>query len=261
MAAPVTSGPGVPRGAATGPVLARRSYLVCSVQRAGSWLLCHALEDTGVLGRPAEYFHQGDEQFWRGRWGAASDDAFLRAVRHEPVTPNGVWGSKMMWNYLDDAVARLRAWPRLGAAADAGDPEVLAAAFPGLRYLWLRREDKLRQAISWWRAAATGQYELAPDEVCAEPPAFDREAIGRLLRYAQACEAGWRDWFAAHSIRPLEIVYEDLIEDVDRAARNVAGFLGVSWPAGLAPVRPRMRRQADQRTERLAALFNRHDEP
>ena len=257
----MTSGPGVPRGAATGPVLARRSYLVCSVQRAGSWLLCHALEDTGVLGRPAEYFHQGDEQFWRGRWGAASDDAFLRAVRHEPVTPNGVWGSKMMWNYLDDAVARLRAWPRLGAAADAGDPEVLAAAFPGLRYLWLRREDKLRQAISWWRAAATGQYELAPDEVCAEPPAFDREAIGRLLRYAQACEAGWRDWFAAHSIRPLEIVYEDLIEDVDRAARNVAGFLGVSWPAGLAPVRPRMRRQADQRTERLAALFNRHDEP
>jgi len=257
----VTSGPGVPRGAATGPVLARRSYLVCSVQRAGSWLLCHALEDTGVLGRPAEYFHRGDEQRWRGRWGAASDDAFLRAVRHEPVTPNGVWGSKMMWNYLDDAVARLRAWPRLGAAADAGDPEVLAAAFPGLRYLWLRREDKLRQAISWWRAAATGQYELAPDEVCAEPPAFDREAIGRLLRYAQACEAGWQDWFAAHSIRPLEIVYEDLIEDVDRAARNVAGFLGVTWPAGLAPVRPRMRRQADQRTERLAALFNRHDEP
>jgi len=75
-------------------VLARRSYLVCSVQRAGSWLLCHALEDTGVLGRPAEYFHRGDERFWRSRWGAASDDAFLRAVRHEPVTPNGVWGRR-----------------------------------------------------------------------------------------------------------------------------------------------------------------------
>ena len=260
----MTSGSGVPQGAELGPILARRSYLVCSVQRAGSWLLCHALEDSGVLGRPAEYFHRGDEPFWRGRWrisGAASEDAFLCAVQRQPVTPNGVWGAKMMWNYLDDAVARLRAWPRLGAAADAGDPEVLAAAFPGLRYLWLRREDKLRQAISWWRAAATGQYELAPDEMPAEPPAFDREAIGRLLRYAQACEAGWQDWFAAHSIRPLEIVYEDLIEDVDRAARNVAGFLGVSWPAGLAPVRPRMRRQADQRTERLAALFNRHDEP
>ena len=129
------------------------------------------------------------------------------------------------------------------------------------RYLWLRREDKLRQAISWWRAAATGQYGLAPGEMPAELPAFDGDAIGRLLRYAQACEAGWRDWFAAHSIRPLEIVYEDLIEDVDRAVRDGAGFLGVSWPAGLAPVRPRMRRQADHHTERLAALFNRHGGP
>jgi LPS sulfotransferase NodH len=123
--------------------------------------------------------------------------------------------------------------------------------------VWLRREDKLRQAISWWRAAATGQYGLAPGEVPAEPPEFDRDAIGRLLRYAQAGEAGWRDWFAAHSIRPLEIVYEDLIQDVDQAARNVAGFLGVSMRCGQGPVRPRMRRQADHHTERLAELFNR----
>jgi len=44
-----------------------RSWLVCSVQRAGSWLLCHALEYTGVLVRPAKYFLRGDEPFWRGR--------------------------------------------------------------------------------------------------------------------------------------------------------------------------------------------------
>ncbi len=41
----------------------RRSYLICSVQRSGSWLLCHALQDAGVLGEPAEYFHRGDERF------------------------------------------------------------------------------------------------------------------------------------------------------------------------------------------------------
>jgi len=41
--------------------------------------------------------------------GAASEDAFLRAMQQEPVTPNGVWGAKMMSSYLADAVARLRA--------------------------------------------------------------------------------------------------------------------------------------------------------
>jgi trehalose 2-sulfotransferase len=182
----------------------------------------------------------------------------LRAVQREPATANGVWGSKMMWSYLPDAVARLRAWPRLDAGA--ADPEVLAAAFPGLRYVWLRRRDKLRQAISWWRAAATGQYALAASQVAAEPPEFDHDAIGRLLWLAQASEAGWRDWFAAHSIKPLQIVYEDLIQDVDGAARNVAGFLDVPLPPGLEQIRPRLRRQADQHTEHMVRLFNRYGE-
>jgi len=109
-------------------VVPNRSYLVCSVQRAGSWLLCQALQNTGVLGVPAEYFHPGDEAFWRHPWRAASEDAFLRALRQEPVTPNGVWGSKVMWNYFAAGVARLRAWPRLGLSPGTADPDVLAAA-------------------------------------------------------------------------------------------------------------------------------------
>ena len=34
----------------------RRSYLVCATQRSGSTLLCELLKDTGVAGRPEEYF-------------------------------------------------------------------------------------------------------------------------------------------------------------------------------------------------------------
>jgi LPS sulfotransferase NodH len=31
-----------------------RCYLICTVQPTGSWLLSHALHDTGVAGIPAE---------------------------------------------------------------------------------------------------------------------------------------------------------------------------------------------------------------
>jgi LPS sulfotransferase NodH len=236
-------------------VVTAARYLICSVQRAGSWLLCHALEDTGVLGVPAEYFHRGDERFWRDRWGAATGEAFLQALRARPVTANGVWGSKMMWNYFADALDRLRGWPRLGVPLDAADPDVLAAAFPGLRYVWLRREDKLRQAISLWRAGATGQYALADGEQPAPPPPFDRDAIARLVRWAEEGEAGWRGWFAAHSIAPFEIVYEDMTPRLTEVAGDLAAFLGVALPPGFGPVRPRLRRQADHHTERLAERF------
>ena len=236
-------------------VVAASPYLICTVQRTGSWLLCHALQDTGVLGVPAEYFHRGDEQFWRGRWGATTEEEFLQALRERPVTANGVWGSKMMWNYFADALARLRAWPHLGVPSDTADPDVLAAAFPGVRYVWLRRDDKLRQAISHWRAAATGQYALTDGQQPAPPPPFDQDAIDRLVQWHEECEAGWRRWFAAHSIAPLEIVYEDMTRRLTTVVRDIAAFLGVALPPGLGPVHPRMRRQADHHTERLVERF------
>jgi hypothetical protein len=37
--------------------------------------------------------------------------------------------------------------------------------------------------------------------------------------------------------------------------RELAAFLGVALPPGLDLVRPRLRRQADQHTERLVELF------
>ena len=61
-----------------------------------------------------------------------------------------------------------------------------------------------------------------------------------------------------HSTKPIEVVYENLIEDVDQAARDVAGLLQIPLPPGLEPIRPRTPRQADHHTERLVALFNWH---
>jgi hypothetical protein len=40
----------------------------------------------------------------------------------------------------------------------------------------------------------------------------------------------------------------------------VAGFLQVPWPAGLEQIRPRLQRQADHHSERLAGLFSQHGE-
>jgi LPS sulfotransferase NodH len=90
------------------------------------------------------------------------------------------------------------------------------------------------------------------------PPAFDRAAIAGLVRYAEACEAGWREWFTAHSVEPYEITYEDLAKDLDAAVRDIAGFRDVSLPPGLGHLRPRLQRQADHHTEGFVRLFNRH---
>jgi LPS sulfotransferase NodH len=48
------------------------------------------------------------------------------------------------------------------AGTDAG-LEFMRTAFPDPQFVWLRRADKVRQGISWWRADVTGPWGPRPD--------------------------------------------------------------------------------------------------
>jgi LPS sulfotransferase NodH len=227
-----------------------RSYVICCVQRTGSWLLAHTLADTGYAGRPSDYFDGAERENHTREWGLPAGDlaAYIRAMRDKATTPNGVLGSKLMWNDFD----WLRSSARPPAGADAG-LEFMRATFPDAQFVWLRREDKVRQGISWWRAAATGQWALGPDREPARP-APDVEQIVQLVRFAERCEDGWRQWFASTGIQPCQVVYEDLSRDRLAAANTVLGFLRLQQldADSLPPVR--YHRQADSLTERYADL-------
>jgi hypothetical protein len=83
------------------------------------------------------------------------------------TTPNGVLGSKMMWNDCD----WLRSERHAPAGTDAG-LSFMRTAFPDPQFVWLRRADKVRQGISWWRAV--DQDHL--------PPVRYRQQAGRLTK-------------------------------------------------------------------------------
>src|ERR1700753_2905097 len=80
-----------------------RSYVICCVQRTGSWLLAHTLADTGYAGRPRDYLDEEERKTHNRNWGLPSDDLalYLQAMREHATTPNGVLGSKLMWNDFD----------------------------------------------------------------------------------------------------------------------------------------------------------------
>jgi LPS sulfotransferase NodH len=188
------------------------SYVICCVQRTGSWLLAHTLADTGYAGRPSDYFDEAERQSRTQKWGLPDGGLTLRA--------------------------------------DAG-LEFMRATFPNAQFVWLRREDKVRQGISWWRAATTDQWALRPDQEPAQP-ALDVDRVVRLVQYAEQCEAGWRQWFASTGIQPCQVVYEDLARDRLAAANRALSFLCLPQldAADLPPVR--YRQQADSLTERYA---------
>lgn len=227
-----------------------RSYVICCVQRTGSWLLAHTLADTGYAGRPSDYFYEGEREEHTRKWGLPDGGltSYVLAVRNRATTRNGVLGSKMMWNDFD----RLRSSCQAPAGTDAG-MEFMRTAFPNAQFIWLRRADKVRQGISWWRADATGEWALRPDQVARQPVADVRQIV-RLVRFAQRCEDGWRQWFASTGIQPYEVEYEDLSRDRLAVANGVLEYLRLP-PLDVNSLPPvRYHKQADSLTERYVDL-------
>jgi trehalose 2-sulfotransferase len=266
------------------------SYLVCATPRSGSTLLCHLLDETGLAGHPEEYFealrHSGlprrpHEYFDPDRhaniverlafrempdrpatpnelWQPETYDRYLAWALREGTTPNGVFGAKLMWGYLGDFAQLLRGIDGLDGLPV---PELLERAFPNLRYIRITRQDKVRQAVSLWRAVQTQAWRRengGDDKRQAREPTFSFRAINYLVRLLTAHDASWDAYFLGLGHEPLSVTYEELAESHEPVVRRVLEHVGVEVPVDLRVEAPRLQAQADDLSERWVARVHEH---
>ena len=211
----------------------RRSYLVCSLPRSGSSLLCELLAATGVAGAPTEFFHPDKMAALRERWGVATLDGYVRELLARKTSPNGVFGAKAHWGQYR---------PAFGDA----DPRIL---FPDVRLVFITRRDRLRQAISWVRALQTRKWADQDRPPVDRPAVFDYEDITAKLMRIDREEETWEALFERHAIVPQRVVYEDFVESRDETVRAVLDALGIDAPSDLHLPPPELARQADELSE------------
>jgi trehalose 2-sulfotransferase len=270
----------------------QRSYLVCATPRSGSTLVCHALEETGVAGRPEEYFealrHSGrprrPEEYFVGvedpsirdhlgeravgseppprspLWSRAAYDRYLEWAFEAGTTPNGAFGAKLMWGYFGDFVSLLRNVP---AYRDVALAELLPTVFPELTFVRVVRANKVRQAVSLWKAVQTATWredqasaKAASLEEDGSPPyrnfieehrpqlRFHYRAIEHLLEQILIEESRWDAFFEHSGIKPVLVLYENFAADYETSTLRLLERLGLSPPDGFE-FEPRMRRQSD----------------
>ena len=267
------------RGAPRGPRTAVTSYLVCATPRSGSTLLCKTLAETGVAGDPEEFFEavpghrraapaaRLPRRARRPR-GARADRAraaatrrrrtrtcaawasyaeHLERVREWGTTPNGVFGAKIMWAHLED----------LGRQLDSHDlPALVDTVFDRPRLVWVRRADTVRQAVSLWRAMQTQSWR-AENEPDAGEPQYSFAALRHLVELLTAHDACWERFFAAAGADVLTVGYDDLSTDLAGVLARTLDHIGVAAPDGALDALPRLRRQADERSDAWAAAYAR----
>ena len=180
-----------------GPVPLRKSYIVASTDRSGSTFLCSLLWQTGVLGAPAEYWNHRRRPNGKPigiqmteRLNASSPADYLKKLLACRTSKNGVFGVKA---HSFDFKEALRKFPKL-----------LEALSP-VTYIYIRREDKVAQAVSMAKATQTGAW-VARSEAQTENLNYDRDLIAKCLGFVERQDRDWAQWFEANHIEPFVVV-------------------------------------------------------
>lgn len=259
------------------------SYLICATPRSGSTLLCEALTNTGIAGQPEEYFQtlketglprkpleyfegidvteivgilgnrSWENEMFRQPGHGESYAEYLAKVLKRGTSPNGVFGAKVMWDYFDSLTSNLRQMPQYKGMAL---PDLLSTVFPNLCCIWVTRRDKVRQAVSLWKAIQTWTWRM---EQASYPPdgslqkrrelVFHFDAIDHLVQWIIDHEISWQRYFNLYRIQPFIVVYEEFVGAYEPTVLEILQYLNIPIPENLVLEEPHMKKQADTLSE------------
>ena len=240
------------------------NYVICTAPRTGSTLLSEALSSTNRAGKPNEFFdiYDHNEQFWKRKLGIEGQvDYFDRTVA-AATTSNGVYGVKLLWHQMPAMLAKLKASVPVETEPSADEPSLhrlLSDKLGNPRYIWLRRQNKLAQAISYYRASRTGLWRSVdvrsgPRDVADRELPFDADAIAAYLKVVNDFDLAWHAYFQRHRVKVLMIVYENFVKAYEPTVGQVLDFLDIDRTGAIvAP--PRLERQSDPRSEEWEQRF------
>jgi LPS sulfotransferase NodH len=232
------------------------SYTIWFSQRTGSTLLCKAVESTGIAGKPREWFNCPPELLSTYR---KTDHAELQEYLWKlGSTDNGVFGINHSYYepHFSELTKTLRQFPACPSTTTSRTA-VWESVFPAHRHIFMTRRNKIRLAVSWWKAIQSGEWHLSSGE--QKKPidlsnAYSFDAINHLYNECSMREAGIQEFFAEGNITPLNIFYEDFVQNYEQTVRSILDYLELdSQSVTIAP--PALTQLADAVSEEWAQRF------
>ena len=123
----------------------------------------------------------------------------------------------------------------------------------GGHFLYMSRDDRRAQALSFHVAMETGCWDGEPAKSLSQyPRLWRRDLLAERRDGVEWLSSKWPSWFHERGIRPVRLSYEKLVEDIPEAVRLVASMVGFAVPANFHYHEPPPRR--DPARDQLKAL-------
>jgi trehalose 2-sulfotransferase len=223
--------------------------MIACTRRSGSTMLAQHLWNTGVLGAPWEYLNPIAMQRASSRWSITTDVEYVANLVKFRTSENGVFGYK---TFIDH-------WRQ----ANQFYPYIIQSLWSA-NVIFLRRKNTVAQAISLLRAEKSQQWAAFRgqdnESARAAPDAlqFDKEKVDFYLQRIVRQDNLWNNMFKEKAVFPIELWYEDLLQDKDGTIRMILDAWKVErkTTCGAMPKFPETERQADDVSALWIELYN-----
>src|SRR5438876_2500885 len=145
---------------------------------------------------------------------------------------------------------------RHSAYRNLAGSRLLAAVFHDPKYIWMRRRNRVEQAVSWAMACQTGVWakKRGANPKPRAMPRFDFKVIDEWCKRVAEHETAWENYFRENQIEQLVLFYEDVVESKRAAAKCVLEFLGLPFSPTIE-IAPSFQKQATPISNKWAAAY------
>lgn len=235
----------------------KKSYLVLMIPRTGSNLLTTHLQRID-FGYPIEAFHFNHTNIRKQYdWDIDFNDpvALMRkAIEFQMV--EGIFGMKLNWlqfqTFLKTAHQITDPYN-----PDLTDKELIEVFFPNTSFIYMKRFDKVKQAVSLSRGKQTGIWTVKIDQSdnyknYILPAVYNRAHIEGCLEDLLSTDSAWENYLHIHDIEYLEVWYNNLANDFIQEMSRIYAHLGINREKVIAPV---LRKQGNASSQEWADRF------
>lgn len=247
------------------------SYIICTCPRSGSTLLCSLLKEIGKAGLPDSHFYSPSLDNWLGYFELRKSDfasrqdalrAIFAAAIERGKGESDIFALRLQrhsFPFFAEQLALL--YPKL-----SDDKSRIEAAFGRTMFVYLTRENKLEQAISYVKAQQSGLWHMASDgtelERLGTPQKFhfDEEAISAKLKEFNQMETDWISWFEKERIKPLRVSYDELSSAPYTTLARILRAIGLE-PNNTRDRTPPIAKLGDELNKKWATRFRAENKP
>ena len=231
------------------------SYTIWFSQRVGSTALSEMLQSTNVAGNPGEWLNCAPSQSIL-KHHDVDNVIELRERIWQLGSVNNVFGLKYgPWQpKFTEILQTLQQLP--GVSPTASPLEIWESAFPRSRHLFLTRKDKVRLAVSWWKAIQTNEWHRTrgSKRVDNHKPAYSYDAINNLYH-----EAIQREQLILKTLHDgnndyMTVVYESFASAPRETVKNILTYLQIDNAAHIAL--PNLEKLSDDLSETWVVRYN-----